>query len=184
MSRDAATTKIVNGVLAVMAAGAVVTLPGLAVALDAGLKHYKRHERQKELKRIMHYMVRKDLIDFRELATGEISYRVNEKGSLRAKKARFEELVVPKLKTWDGMWRLVMFDVPEKRRENRRALSNKLHEMGFFCLQKSVWVYPYPCQEQIEIIRVVYELKRQDIIIAEVSNIDYGYKLRKRFNLT
>ncbi len=44
---------------------------------------------------------------------------------------------------WDGKWRVVIFDVPERVRGRRDFLRRELSELGFRQLQKSVWVTPY-----------------------------------------
>ena len=38
----------------------------------------------------------------------------------------------------------MIFDVPEKMRGKRDFLRKELRDFGFYQLQKSVWVYPYP----------------------------------------
>jgi phenylacetic acid degradation operon negative regulatory protein len=44
---------------------------------------------------------------------------------------------------WDGCWRVVTFDLPETRRNDRKRLWQALraHKLGF--LQRSVWVWPH-----------------------------------------
>jgi phenylacetic acid degradation operon negative regulatory protein len=51
---------------------------------------------------------------------------------------------------WDGLWRLVVFDVPEVSRRQRDAFRwwLKMERMGQ--LQKSVWVSAYPLSEELE----------------------------------
>ncbi len=44
---------------------------------------------------------------------------------------------------WDGKWRLLVFDIPEKHRCERRLLRFELYTSGFRRLQKSVWLTPY-----------------------------------------
>jgi len=46
-------------------------------------------------------------------------------------------------KQWDKKWRILIFDIPEKRKIYRQNLRRTLVEVGFYCLQKSVWVFPY-----------------------------------------
>src|SRR3989344_2297817 len=48
---------------------------------------------------------------------------------------------------WDGKWRILIFDVPEKIRGKRDFLRRELIDFGFYPLQKSVWVYPYNLPE-------------------------------------
>jgi len=51
---------------------------------------------------------------------------------------------------WDGLWRLVVFDVPEVSRRQRDAFRSwlKIERMGQ--LQKSVWVSAYPLSAELE----------------------------------
>ena len=46
-------------------------------------------------------------------------------------------------KSWDGKWLMVIFDIPEKNSKVRKALREKLRELGFAMLQRSVWISPY-----------------------------------------
>lgn len=43
-------------------------------------------------------------------------------------------------KNWDGKWRIVIFDIPEKHKKLRHVLRWKLREWEFEPWQKSVWV--------------------------------------------
>lgn len=51
-------------------------------------------------------------------------------------------------RSWDGQWRLVLFDVPEAERTTRNELRAFLRRRGFGCLQGSVWVSPHPVEEE------------------------------------
>ncbi len=44
---------------------------------------------------------------------------------------------------WDGLWRVVAYDIEEKRRETRDLLRVKLEELGFAMLQRSLWMTPH-----------------------------------------
>lgn len=41
---------------------------------------------------------------------------------------------------WDGKWRVVVFDIPEKYRKVRDVFRRRLKEWGFKHMQKSVWM--------------------------------------------
>lgn len=45
---------------------------------------------------------------------------------------------------WDGVWRLVVFDIPESSRALRTQLRRRLRECRFGWLQNSVWISPHP----------------------------------------
>lgn len=40
---------------------------------------------------------------------------------------------------WDGKWRIVIFDIPEKQRKIRDVLRSRLKVWEFKAIQKSVW---------------------------------------------
>ncbi len=47
-------------------------------------------------------------------------------------------------RAWDGRWRLLMFDLPQKPAAPRARLRKVLREHGLGCLQGSVWLSPDP----------------------------------------
>lgn len=53
-------------------------------------------------------------------------------------------------KSWDGKWRIVIFDIPETHRKIRRALREKLREWQFTPIQKSVWVSKIDVVEELK----------------------------------
>jgi phenylacetic acid degradation operon negative regulatory protein len=54
---------------------------------------------------------------------------------------------------WDGIWRMVMFDIPEANRSLRRELRGILRENHFGCLQQSVWLSPHSMDSINQVIR-------------------------------
>ena len=55
---------------------------------------------------------------------------------------------------------MVAFDIPEKYRQGRDALRNKLKNIGFRELQKSVFVAPYNCKEEILLLVELFKLEK------------------------
>ncbi|MBU1032186.1 hypothetical protein KKE03_04695 [Patescibacteria group bacterium] len=76
----------------------------------------------------------------------ELTFRLTDSGKDKAlwKKMAFEDT------KWDGKWRLVIWDIPEKRRLARDLLRFKLKQLGFVQWQKSVWATKKNC---IKILR-------------------------------
>lgn len=60
-----------------------------------------------------------------------------------------EKLYQERQKEWDGKWRVVIFDVPEKQRKTRDDLRFELKKLGFGSWQKSVWVTPFNLSEKL-----------------------------------
>lgn len=84
---------------------------------------------------------------------------------------------------WDGRWRIVIFDVPERRRQARDILRETLIRVGFYKLQGSVWVYPYDCEELVALIKADYELGK-DVLYIIASKLEGDLRLKRHFSLT
>jgi len=50
---------------------------------------------------------------------------------------------------WDGAWRVVAFDIPERQRKNRKRLWRALHANKLGHLQRSVWIWPHDVTEKL-----------------------------------
>ncbi len=57
--------------------------------------------------------------------------------------------------TWDGKWRMILFDVPESKRTVRQMFRLKLLYLGARMFQSSVWITPNPLL--IERFRTIVE---------------------------
>lgn len=85
-------------------------------------------------------------------------------------------------KKWDGRWRMVVFDVPERRRRTRNRLRAVMLEIGFIRLQDSVWVYPYDCEDFLALLKVELKIGK-DVLYAIADTIEYDRDIRKHFKL-
>jgi len=50
----------------------------------------------------------------------------------------------------DGLWKLIIFDIPESKRQARDYLRTKLKQLGFRRWQNSIWATPYRISHEIE----------------------------------
>lgn len=94
-----------------------------------------------------------------------------------------KELFPEKQKKWDQKWRIIMFDVWERRRNVRDKLRETLKEIGFVKIQDSAWVYPYPCEKLLVFLRTHLKLGR-GILYVVADEIEYDEQLRLHFKLT
>ena len=95
---------------------------------------------------------------------------------------QFEEMRIKRPEKWDGKWRVVGFDIPEKIKKARNALRNKLTELGFWQIQKSLFVLPYDCRKEINFIADFFQVQDYILLIeaATITNEDY---LKDKFKL-
>lgn len=85
--------------------------------------------------------------------------------------------------TWDGNWRILVFDIEEKRKETRDLFRLKLGELGFQSLQKSVWINPYDVSEEVEELLDLLNLEDNvEYFVAHAVTNDTN--LKSRFELS
>lgn len=85
-------------------------------------------------------------------------------------------------KTWDKKWRLVMFDVPEKKVQARRAINFALKRLGFAQYQKSIFITPFPCEKEIDFVGECFRI-RKHLRIVTAYEVEGSAALRKAFNI-
>lgn len=82
----------------------------------------------------------------------ELALRLTDKGKSKALwiKMKLED------EKWDGKWRVIMWDIPEKRKKTRDLLRYQLKQLGFKKVQNSVWASKKNCLDLLkEYIRKV-----------------------------
>ncbi len=112
----------------------------------------------------------------------EILYKLTPQGIKLLKKILIEKKLKKKCKRWDKKWRILVFDIPENKRIFRDNMRKILKEIGFYRLQKSVWIYPYDVIDCIyALIPTAKEAKWFNYITAE--SINREDEIKKYFNL-
>ncbi len=78
-----------------------------------------------------------------------------------------------------------MYDIPTKPKvynNAREALRAKIKEIGFVQLQKSVWVCPYECEDEILFLSESYRVTKF-IEIFTVDKMLHSERLKSKFKL-
>lgn len=84
---------------------------------------------------------------------------------------------------WDGKWRVVFFDIPEKFRKRRNNFRYGLKNLGFYQLQKSMLVLPFKCEDEVANLCSRFKINSYvDILIADSIGFKEG-ELKKLFDL-
>lgn len=87
-----------------------------------------------------------------------------------------------KPRKWDGKWRVVIFDIPEKIKKVRQQVRIILRGAGFIRLQDSVWVHPYDCEDIVMLLKTELGI-RKHMLYMIVDEIEDDAKLKREFNL-
>jgi CRISPR-associated endonuclease Cas2 len=182
----------VKDILLILGVGAIVIGSIVAPGLPKVIYYLTRKEkREKEkLARFDHGLFRQELqrlvkrgmVKFREV-NGKTVVELTDKGNSKIVKYQIEDLKIARPKKWDSKWRLVIFDIPDKQRLARDILRDKLKELGFFRLQKSVFIYPFECRNEIKIVREALELSSREVLFLTVEKIENEKLFLQSFKL-
>ena len=107
---------------------------------------------------------------------------VTDKGKKALRFLELENFKISKPRRWDGKWRLIVFDILEKRKGTRDLLRKCLVKIGFIRLQNSVWVYPYDCEDLIFLLKTDFELGKNVLYIV-ADEIESDKNLKENFGL-
>lgn len=149
-------------------AGITIVAPNALQGLAPLLK--KTSIKQSEYSRLLKELKRQSLVHISQ-DDGEIHYTLTPAGAYRLQEVIVDELTIPHQRKWDKKWRVIAFDVPVTQSKYRRHFVDKLQELNFIMLQKSVWVHPFPCFEQIEQLAGHYNVLRY-CTLMEISKLD------------
>lgn len=91
-------------------------------------------------------------------------------------------LKIQKRRRWDKRYRMVVFDIPERRRDTRDRLRSIMHSFGFLRLQDSVWIFPYDCEDVVALIKAELRVGK-DVLYVIAEAIENDSWIRRHFHL-
>ncbi len=148
--------------------------------LPRDLREYK----ETQLKRALYRLKKQNRIKYIKENGNNMTVKITKDGRDFLKKINFDNLTLERTESWDKKWRLVIFDIPEKKKPAREALREKLKDLGMKKLQHSIWITPFPCEKEINLIKTVFNLSDYWIDVIMTENIGVKeYQMRKHFDL-
>ncbi len=175
-----------NGLLSAIAlTGALplaIAAPKVFTALsDLGFDAYMPSNPKQRLYETASRLKRKGLIEFRS-ESGKRRMVLTDAGRVELLRGQAKLQHRQKPKKWDRRWRIVIFDIPEKRRNERDRIRVLMRSFGFERLQDSVWIYPYDCEEIITLYKTDLRLGRSTLYLV-ADALEFDRPLRERFGL-
>lgn len=149
--------------------------------VDAVSRDWQKIKRDR-LYRIVKEFYQERVIDYKENDDGTINIVLTKEGQKKALKFKLDEMEIKIPPKWDGRWRVVIFDIPDRFKKAREALRKKLRDLGFIKLQESVFVLPYECEDEINFITEVF-LIRSFVRFMKVASFTNEEQIRLKFNL-
>lgn len=184
-NKNEATGKLLNILLFSGALALAMTSPYFFtnVLFKKCFKRECRTRREKKkLYNAFYYLKGRGLIEMQRKGK-QIFISLSEEGKKYAGEYQINDLNIEKPRQWDKKWRVLIFDIPNKHGIKREALRGKLKELGFIQMQKSVWVHPYECEKEIDLLKDFFGLseKNLQLILAEKVENDQG--MRRTYKL-
>lgn len=127
---------------------------------------------------------KRKLVSFKELSDGQVKIELSKDGKLLVRQYKFDEIKIAKTAKWDGWWRVIIYDIPNYKRQASNAFREKLVSLGLFKLQKSVWISAYDCLPQLEFLCTVFEIDMDRCVLYFKSKeIPLEVEIRKFFSI-
>ena len=149
-------------------------LPNLPAAIGPILKMRGNKGFQSLLKKLR----KKRLIDL-----GGEKIKLTAKGKKMLEDIELADLKLTKPEEWGGIWRLIAYDIPEKYKKSRDFFRYILEQNDFYQIQKSLWVHPYQCQQEIAAVAKNLNLSPY-IIVMETEKLPNEKEMQSHFNLS
>lgn len=166
----------------------VLFAPNLARILPGGetdpswaeLNKYSKMFNLWSLRRTIRRLQKQKMVTIDERNGQQVTI-LTEKGKKKIFNVALDELKLAKPDRWDGKWRLVIYDISE-RKKIRNIVRRNLEGLDFLRLQESVYLTPYPCREAVDTLRLYYNLQ-DEIRILEAYKIEFDRAYREYFGL-
>lgn len=104
-------------------------------------------------------------------------------GRVELARKQLAQYKIEKPRKWDGRWRMIIFDIPERRRKTRDQIRHTLNNIGFFRLQDSIWVYPYNCEDLIALLKSDMQIGK-DLLYVIADSLEGDSILISHFDLS
>ena len=151
-----------------------------AIASSSG-KYKKYYNKQGSLQKF-HYLKRQKYIAFKKIDKDYYEINITNKGLAVVLEDSFNLKALYCDKKWDGKWRIVIFDIPEKFKSSREIFRKKLIEIGFYKAQDSVFITPFPCEKEVIFLSEIFNIA-DFIYFMETSYFVNDKSIRLYFNI-
>lgn len=131
-------------------------------------REYQRRKARRSFNQFIQYLQTQGYIKIKSLE-GVRGVMLTPKGAQKA--LRVKRRLKEREKRKDRKWIMIIFDIPEKRKQARELLRDALVDLGYQRLQQSVWVCPYDVygetEEAVRTYRIIPHVKL--FLIEEVT---------------
>jgi len=178
-------SEIVKDILRCLATAGLLYIaassPYFVLQLQKSIKNWRRYNKKRFYN--VFYRLRKNGYIEVGKRNHQIYIKLTEEGKKKAGRFQIDALEIKRPKKWDKKWRIVIFDISQLKKFYREAFRGKLKELGFYPLQKSVWVHAFDCRDEIETLKEFFGLNDREIRLIIAEDIGEADFLKKIFKL-
>jgi CRISPR/Cas system-associated endoribonuclease Cas2 len=176
-------TKIQEAVLVSVAAAGLLSVALLAPNALKLLKVFNLEDKiftnaKDSVNRSRKRLVKNGLLTY----TKEGFLKLTPEGEKIIRRIELINYKIEKPRKWDKKWRVLIFDIKECKRNTRDRIREILTLIGFVRLQNSVWVYPYDCEDLINLTKADSAIGRELLYIV-ADRIENEKALLNHFKL-
>jgi len=176
----------VKDVLKLLAAGVILTtvvlFPGIA-ALGPLIKEIQDNRERKEWDKFNLWRLRQVIKRLESQKVVEITdeiIKITDKGRRKVLKFNLEKMELKK--RTDGKWRLIIYDVANLKKSQSEFFRETLKRLNFLRLQKSVYITPFICDDEIEYLRQLFDIGKE-VLILKVAWIENEQVYKRYFGI-
>lgn len=175
---------IIHWLLIAGAVGVAATSPYFGVNAWRSFQEMRRQKKypKRKFSDTFTRLLRKKAI-YLERKGREVKISLTPAGRKIAGYMQIDSLEIETPAEWDRKWRIVLFDINQLKLIRRNAFRSKLKELGFAFLQKSVWLHPFECRDEINLLKDFFELSDKEVFMITTENIPLEDNFKKYFNL-
>ncbi len=158
-------------------------MPGPAYLVVKAYEEEKRRKEFEEWEKFNPWRLRQVIKRLEQQKVVEIIdgvVKVTEKGKQRLLKFNIEEMELKRKR--DGKWRIIIYDIANLKKTQREYFRLILKRLKFFPIQKSVYLTPFVCDDEIEYLRQVFDIGN-DVIVLKVYGFENDQVYKKYFGI-
>lgn len=170
--------------LTLLAVGGAVTVAAIAPNVFAAVGKSRRQKwffNQDDFQRCRHYLSKQGYARFSN-GGGATVVRLLQRGRTHVLRGAFDNISAPTANKWDGFWRIIIFDIPERHKWAREGFRNALRQIGMHCMQDSVFVSPHPCEEKLRFLISIFSLAPH-VRFIKTEHLDDDRDLKEIFGI-
>ena len=175
--------ELAKTILKVLAVGGILAaslaLPGLTQVLAIFQpKNYRDRDR---IKKNLNALQKRGMIRIYEKGSKSV-VEITEAGERQILAYNLDEMKLARPKKWDKLWRIIVFDIPEKKKRLRMEINFRLQQIGLRPFQKSTFITQVECRKEIDFLGNYFGV-RQYMKYILAKEVDDEYRLRNLFNI-